>query len=173
MAKGWAWGQDLRMDGLRGAEAWTGPAFKSRSEGCSWGGCPRASRAQGRARDGRHHPAPHPQPSVLRARPGEAGNVHPEGRAPPAGRQAGRPPALHLLPTAAACAPGEPGEAGRAGQVGRARWGPLLRPETVAGPVCRRGPGPRPPQRPPASACCASLCPSGRCCCSSATGRCR
>ncbi|XP_041619272.1 inactive serine/threonine-protein kinase PLK5 isoform X2 [Vulpes lagopus] len=49
---------------------------------------------------------PRGQPSVLRARPGGAGNVHPEGRAPPAGRQAGRPPALHLLPTAAACAPG-------------------------------------------------------------------
>lgn len=37
MAKGWAWGQDLRMDGLRGAEVWTGPAFKSWSEGHSWG----------------------------------------------------------------------------------------------------------------------------------------
>ncbi|XP_048667979.1 inactive serine/threonine-protein kinase PLK5 isoform X3 [Marmota marmota marmota] len=44
-----------------------------------------------------HGPAPPRKPHLLPARPREAGDLRPEGRAPGAGRQAGRPAAPHRL----------------------------------------------------------------------------
>ncbi|XP_047566533.1 inactive serine/threonine-protein kinase PLK5 isoform X3 [Lutra lutra] len=58
-----------------------------------------------------HGPAPPRGPSVLCAWPGEAGNVRPQGRAQPAGRQAGRPPAVCPLYAAAAARGGGPAHA--------------------------------------------------------------
>uniref|UniRef100_A0A667G1X7 Polo like kinase 5 n=1 Tax=Lynx canadensis TaxID=61383 RepID=A0A667G1X7_LYNCA len=58
-----------------------------------------------------HGPAPPGGPGLLRVRAGEAGHVRPEGRAQPAGRQAGRPPALGPIPAAAAAGGGGPARA--------------------------------------------------------------
>ncbi|XP_073743438.1 inactive serine/threonine-protein kinase PLK5 isoform X3 [Callorhinus ursinus] len=62
-----------------------------------------------------HGPAPPGGLSVLRACPGEAGNLHPKGRAQPTGCQAGRPPALCPLYSAAAARGGGPAHAHPAG----------------------------------------------------------
>ncbi|XP_011928303.1 PREDICTED: inactive serine/threonine-protein kinase PLK5 isoform X4 [Cercocebus atys] len=64
--------------------------------------CPLAWAAQDR------RPVSWPQPSVLHARPREAGNLHPEECARPAVRQAGRAAALCRLPEAAAAGGGDP-----------------------------------------------------------------
>uniref|UniRef100_A0A2K5QW70 Polo like kinase 5 (inactive) n=1 Tax=Cebus imitator TaxID=2715852 RepID=A0A2K5QW70_CEBIM len=53
-------------------------------------------------------PASPRRPSVLHASPGAAGNLHPEGRAGAAGRQAGRAAALCQVPAAAAAGGGDP-----------------------------------------------------------------
>uniref|UniRef100_A0A2K5HUS0 Protein kinase domain-containing protein n=1 Tax=Colobus angolensis palliatus TaxID=336983 RepID=A0A2K5HUS0_COLAP len=55
-----------------------------------------------------HGPASPRRPSVLHARPREAGTLHPEGCARPAVRQAGRAAALCRLPAAAAAGGGDP-----------------------------------------------------------------
>uniref|UniRef100_A0A2K6NIF6 Polo like kinase 5 (inactive) n=1 Tax=Rhinopithecus roxellana TaxID=61622 RepID=A0A2K6NIF6_RHIRO len=55
-----------------------------------------------------HGPASPRRPSMLHARPREAGNLHPEGCARPAVCQAGRAAALCQLPAAAAAGGGDP-----------------------------------------------------------------
>lgn len=131
VAKGWVWGRrgSQVRHGSRGLEFWGGAGARGRTEAgqCgaglqtpipgAWlaGRRPWAPSAPGRDCDS---PVSHPQPSELCAWPREAGNVRPQGRAQPAGRQAGRPPAVCPL-HAAAAAPGKgragPGGAGRVG----------------------------------------------------------
>lgn len=93
---------------------------------------------------------PCPQPSLLHACPGEAGNILPEGCAQPTGCQAGCPATLRQL-HAAAAATGE----GQWGQQGR--WGSQVgmpRPRGPHGWVCPQEGG-LPVPTPPASP---SLC---------------
>ncbi|XP_030652699.1 inactive serine/threonine-protein kinase PLK5 isoform X2 [Nomascus leucogenys] len=124
--------------------------------------CPLAWAAQDRG------PVSSPQPSVLQARPWEAGNLHPEGCARPAGRQAGRAAALCRLPAAAAAG----GESWGAGE--GEGWGRPLCHMTSAESVHRRGPSPHLCHLlDPASASCASWPLSKACCCCSAMGWCR
>nr|XP_051684586.1 inactive serine/threonine-protein kinase PLK5 isoform X1 [Oryctolagus cuniculus]XP_051684587.1 inactive serine/threonine-protein kinase PLK5 isoform X1 [Oryctolagus cuniculus] len=75
-----------------------------------------------------------PLQGLLPAEPRAAGDLHPEGRAEPAGRQAGRAAAPHPLPAAAAAAGG-----GRPARTGAARG---ARPLPAALPLVPAGPAP-------------------------------